>query len=192
MKRYLKFLIPVLALFCAGWWGALPVEEDLRFPSSGINPPGAASDPTRSTTTGMLEFAPAADRIIAGNFQMPHAWKAGSSISPHLHLMFPTANTNVSKWRLDYTIANINGNFSAGNYGTYTSATVVTVTNPNNAQKHGIFSLGAITMTGFTESAVVMWKVTRLDADNTDASTIVLLDFDVHYQVEKFGKNITL
>ena len=191
MKR-LTFasVLVVLGLLLAGNYLTPQVMEDLRFPSSGINPPGAATDPTRSATTGMLEFAAGADRVIAGNFQMPHAWAPGTTVTPHIHLMFPTANANDSKWRFDYTIANINGNFSAGNYGTYTQSTVATITNPNSVQKHGIFNIATLDMTGFTESCVVLWKLTRVDAGNTDASTIVLLDFDIHYYVEKFGKNI--
>jgi len=193
MKRLsLAIVAVVLGLLLAGNYINPSVQDDLRFPSSGINPPGAASDPTRSQTTGMLEFAAGSDKVIAGNFQLPHAWKAGTTISPHIHLMFPTGNTNVSKWRLDYTVANINGNFSAGNYGAYTSLPVVTVTNPNSVQKHGIFNVGTIDLANYTESCVVMWKLTRVDSGNTDASTIVLLDFDVHYEVEQFGKTIVI
>ena len=47
--------------------------EDLRFPSQGINPPGAASDPIRSQTTGLLEFSGSADNVICGVAQMPHS-----------------------------------------------------------------------------------------------------------------------
>lgn len=192
MKRLtIAALVLVLGLLLAGNYITPQVDEDLRFPSSGINPPGAASDPTRSQTTGLLEFATGADRIIAGNFQMPHSWAPGTAITPHIHYLCRTANNgNVSKWRLDYSIANISGVFSAGDYGTYTPGSVIDVPNPNNTQTHAIISLGTITMTGYTESSVVIWKLTRLDAGNADASTIVLLDFDVHFKVEKFGKNI--
>ena len=53
--------------------------EDLRFPASGINPLGAASDPSRSNVTGMLEFSGTADNLIAGAAQMPHGWLEGSA-----------------------------------------------------------------------------------------------------------------
>ena len=62
------------------------VWDDLRFPANAINPPGAAADPIRNTSTGMLEFSGSADNVIAGIAQMPHAWRAGTSIRPHLHL----------------------------------------------------------------------------------------------------------
>lgn len=191
MKRAsIAFLFVVLGFLLAGNYLTPQVEEDLRFPSSGINPPGAASDPTRSATTGLLGFTAGADRVIAGNFQMPHSWKPGTRIVPHIHVLCTTASTNVSKWLLEYSISNINGDLSAGDYGTYTAATVATLTNPNNVRRHVLQSLGEITMTGYTESSVVMWRLTRQNTGNTDAGTVVLLDFDVHYYVEKFGKNI--
>lgn len=165
------------------------VQEDLRFPSSGINLPGAGTDPTRSNITGLLAFAAGQDRTIAGNFQLPHAWKAGTVIKPHLHLQFITANTDVSQWEFEYNRATPEGDFENA-YGTYTSLGVVEIANPNNTLKHALFALGDLDMTGYSESTVVLWRIHRRDTGNTDASTIVLLDFDVHYEVEKLGVNI--
>jgi len=48
-------------------WTAVraPLWEDLRAPASGINPPGAASDPTRNNTNGLLTFSGTQDNIIS-------------------------------------------------------------------------------------------------------------------------------
>lgn len=165
--------------------------DDLRFPANAINPPGAAADPTRNTSTGMLEFSGSADNVIAGIAQMPHAWKAGTTIYPHLHLRFPTANTNTSRWRLDYDVASSSVDFT-NNYGTYTSLTAVSQVNPNNAKAEGMLSLGTIGMAGFGESSVIMWKLTRLAASDdldTDTSAVVLLEFDIHYEINKLGSD---
>lgn len=163
--------------------------DDLRFPAQGINPPGTEDAPTRNTTTGLLEFSGTADNIIAGVAQMPHAWHAGTEIRPHIHLLFPTAATANTKWRLDYDVASVHGNFTNA-YGTFTQQTAITVANPNSAKKHVIASFAPIDMTGFTESCVVMWKITRLassDAQDDDTGACALLEFDIHYQINKRG-----
>lgn len=169
---------------CLSW-------EDLRFPASGINPPGAASDPTRSTTTGLLQFSGIANNVIAGVAQMPHGWEQGTLVRPHLHLRHPTANTNVSRWLFEYDIADGATPFTNAE-GTYTTLSTISVTNPNNVNTQTIASFGNLTMTGFRESAVIVWKITRLaatDVLDTDTSAITLLEFDIHYLS---GKNGTL
>jgi hypothetical protein len=199
MKARISWVITglCLALLSLAWFSPTQVDEDLRFPSQGINPPGAPSDATRSSTTGLLEFSGSADNVIAGSFQMPHAWAAGTSIVPHLHLILANSAAGaVSRWRFDYAIVNINGVLAA-DYGAamYTTGTAVSCTaaDPATPRKHIILSLGTISMSGITESAIVLWKITRLaasDGADNDTGAIVLTDFDVHYKVEKLGKNI--
>lgn len=191
MKRLVSILLVGLAGLLLGSAWPNQVDEDLRFPANAINPIGSGSDPSRDANTGLLVFAAGADKLIAGVFQLPHGWAAGSAITPHIHVLCTTASTNVSKWRLDYKAVNINGVLAADyGAGMYTTGEVQTFTNPNSVRKHVVFSFPAITMTGLTESAIVVWKMTRLAADNTDLGDIVLLEFDVHYKVEKLGKNI--
>jgi hypothetical protein len=172
---------------------ALKVEvthwEDLRFPSAGINPPGAAADPTRSTTTGMLEFAGNADNILAGTAQMPHAWKEGSTISPHIHLWFPTSASANTRWKFEYDFATINGDF-VNTYGTYTDGGTITVANPQSVKKHVLAGFTDIALTGCKISTQLVWKLSRLassDAADNDTSVCVLLEFDIHYECDSAG-----
>lgn len=163
--------------------------DDLRFPSQGINPPGAASDPTRSQTTGLLEFSGTADNVICGVAQMPHSWQPGSAIRPHLHLRFPTSQSANSRWKLEYDVTNGSSDF-ANNYGVYTDGGTITVANPQNVKTDKLFPFNPITMTGLRESAILVWRISRLassDSADTDTSAIVLLEFDIHYLSEKMG-----
>jgi hypothetical protein len=176
--------------------GAAPVLtdttwDDLRFPAQGINPPGAASDPTRSTTTGILEFSGSADNVICGVAQMPHAWKEGSAISPHLHLRFPTSAASNTRWKLEYDIADVGGDFT-NNSGTLTDGGAITVANPENVKKHVIADFADIAMTGREVSAVVLWKISRLansDAADNHTSAVELLEFDIHYEIDSMGSS---
>ena len=166
------------------------VWDDLRFPSNAINPPGAAADPTRSSTTGMLEFSGTVDHVIAGQVQMPHDWAAGTIIRPHIHVWFPTASVGVSsRWKLEVNRADANTDFEAA-YGSYITVGVITINNPNNARKEVLQGWGDLPMTNLKESAVIMWRISRLalsDALDNDTSNIVLLDVDFHYQRGKLG-----
>jgi hypothetical protein len=163
--------------------------DDLRFPAGGFNPTGSTAPPNVSTSTGLLEFSGVADNIIGGVAQMPHAWAPGTLIRPHIHLRFPTSAAANTRWRFDYDVASVNDNFVNAS-GTYTTLATITVANPQNVLKHVVAEFGDLPMTNQRESAVIIWKITRLaasDAADTDANVCELLEFDIHYQIAKFG-----
>lgn len=163
--------------------------DDLRFPSQGINPPGAASDPTISITTGLLEFSGTLDNIICGVAQMPHSWERGTSVYPHLHLRFPTSSVSNSRWKLEYDIADNSTNF-INDYGVYTDGGTITIPNPQNTKDEVLVGFNSINMSNLKESAVIVWKISRLalsDVLDTDNSSIALLEFDIHFQNDKMG-----
>lgn len=60
--------------------------EDLRFPAQGINPAGSSAPPDVEALTGMLAFDNSADNMVGGVAQMPHSWKSGTAIEPHVHV----------------------------------------------------------------------------------------------------------
>lgn len=163
--------------------------EDLRFPTSGLDPIGSASDATRDTNTGGLSFAGNADQVMGGIAQMPHRWHAGTAIRPHLHLRFPTSAAKNSRWKFSYDIANPNADF-VNNAGTFTDGGTITVANPENVKKHLLVSFAEIDMTGFHDSCVILWRVERLassDAADNDTNAIVCLEFDIHYLANNHG-----
>jgi hypothetical protein len=167
----------------------LSAWADLNFSAAGINPPGAADSATRDTTTGMLVFSGTQDNVLAGTAQMPHGWKEGSQVNPHLHLRFPTAAVANTRWKFEYDMANVNGDFM-NDYGTYTTLGTVTIENPNNARRSVVASLGVLTMGGYTVSAQIPWKLTRLansDAADNHAAAVILTDIDFHYQSDAPG-----
>lgn len=160
--------------------------EDLRFPAQGINPPGAASDPDINTTTGVLLFDASSVEVIAGVAQMPHGWKQGSSIYPHVHWQPTNTNTGNVLWRFEYDIANVNGTFS----GSYTAIDILDA-GSGNANSHLLATFGAISMTGYTISSIIKWKLSRIGDDVTDTynADAALLEFDIHYEVDSFGSD---
>jgi hypothetical protein len=163
--------------------------DDLRFPATGFNPAGSTAPPTISTATGLLDFSGVADNIIGGVSQMPHAWAAGTAIVPHIHLRFPTSAAKNTRWKFEYDVANINGDFAHAS-GTYTTHATITVANPQNVNRHVLASFGTLSMANVTESACLVWRITRLaasDALDNDTNACTLLEFDIHHQIAKFG-----
>jgi len=181
-------------------FGAIPADrsvvrataaqwEDLANPAHAINTPGAATDPVKGLTTGMLEFSGTVDNILPGASQLPHAWEEGSSVVPHLHLRFFNAAAGVNtRWKLEVDVASPNTDF-ANAYGTYTLHETITVTNPNNAGTHIKAEFSALAMTGKLLSTIIAWRLTRLKTDvlDTDTGVCALLSLDFHFQSDSIG-----
>ena len=158
--------------------------DDLRFPAAGINPPGAASDPTRDTTDGRLVFSASQTNIIAIQAQFPHTWVEGSTISPHLHWSPTNTNTGNVLWRMQYQVANINGTFP----GSWTTLNALDA-GSGTSDDHLLAEFTDIAMTGYTISCMMLILVSRIggDASDTYTGTAKLNEFDIHYQIDALG-----
>jgi hypothetical protein len=162
---------------------------DLVIEGTGINPIGAAADPARSAVTGLLEFSGTADNVITGCWQMPHGWKAGSLVRPHMHIRFTTSSVTNSRWKFEYDVADVDGTF-ANVYGTFTTLDTVTAANPQSTTKAAIVSFGDLSMTGKKGSSLIHFKISRLaasDAADTYTGLCILYSMDLHYQVASAG-----
>ena len=162
--------------------------DDMLTVGTGINPPGAPADPFRSTTTGLLEFSGTQDNVIVGEWQMSHQWKPGI-VKPHIHLRFPTSTATNTRWKFEYDVASVNGDF-VNVSGTLTTLATITIANPQNVKKHTVQGFGDIDLSAYKESCVILWKISRLaNSDAADDYTGVteLLSLDLHYQKNKAG-----
>ena len=165
------------------------VWDDLRVPglaveATGPNPPtlgaflGAGGlQAWRFTGTG-----PNVNEVWF-TVQLPHTYKEGTDIYPHVHWTPTDANAGDVVWQLEYTWVNINGTFPA-------SATI-TVTDSTNttAWEHLVAPFAAITGTGKTISSMLVCRLFRdpthlSDTYGFDAS---LLEIDFHFEVETLG-----
>lgn len=161
------------------------VWDDLRFPAQGINPAGAPAPPTVDTADGTLVFSASQTNIIAGIAQLPHQWKEGSTVNPHIHWCPSNTNTGNVLWRFEYEVQDIGGVFTG-------FTTVDTLEAGSGvAETHQIHSLGTIDMTGKKVSCVMKWKLSRIGGDGTDTftGTARLLEFDIHYEIDSLGSS---
>jgi hypothetical protein len=165
----------------AGAW------DDLRFPATGINPPGAASDPARDTTDGALRFSASATNVIAVHAQLPHAWQEGSAIYPHVHWGKTSSASGNVLWRCQYKVASPGEAFPA-DWTTLDSSTTA-ISDSNTEEQHLITSFGPITLTGKLISTMVNFIISRVGGDPLDtyAAEAKLYEFDAHYLRDASG-----
>jgi hypothetical protein len=160
--------------------------DDLRFPASGLNPPGPTGAPGVDNDSGLLLFDASSTEITAGVAQMPHAWAEGSEVRPHVHWIQPAAGNVL--WRLEYKLIPAVAGTVPAAWTTISNATAVS-TYPGSGNWVQITALPAIDMTGFTLSAMIVFKLARVGGDALDTMTgdASLLEFDIHYQINSFG-----
>ena len=166
------------------------VWDDLKFPATAINPPGQASDPDVEASSGLLLFASSGTELIFALAQMPHAWKEGSEISPHVHWQKTTSAAGNVAWQIRYKIASIAAVMDASWTDLGISTTPVPGTpDINTADYHMITGFDNIDMTGETLSTCILFEVSRVggDAADTYGADARLLEFDVHYQIDSLG-----
>jgi len=118
--------------------------------------------------------------------QMPHSWKQGTTIYPHVHWATATGGsaTNVT-WALDYEWKNIDQVFTGSVTTISTSVTASTT-----AFTQQITNIGSgITDATKVISSIMMCRLYRdgsADANNNDA---FLLAFDIHYEIDSRGSS---
>jgi hypothetical protein len=170
--------------------GDATVWDDLRVPAQNtiINP--TKSEPAfEEFTDGLFVYkfdtTNADDESVHFVAQMPHAYKEGSDIGPHLHWSPDTSNTGNVRWQLEYVIANIDNTFDT----TATSETI-TVAAGGTALFHEYDEFSDIDGTGLTISHIIMCRLTRLstsDVLDTFTGNAAFLEFDFHYEIDTVG-----
>lgn len=167
--------------------------DDMKSAATAINPPGAASDPDRESSSGLLLFAAAGTELVYVFDQMSHGWAEGTDISPHVHWSKTTSAAGDVAWNLEYKRAILGEAMDADwtDLGTVTDA-VADTPDTDTADVQMISSWGSQTfMSDAQISDCILWKLSRLggDAADTYAADARLFEFDVHVQLDSRGSN---
>ena len=160
--------------------------DDLRYPVSTINPPGAVSDPDIDADDGALLFDASGTEIIFVQVQLPHAWKQNSPLAPHVHWVKTTSAAGTLSWQLQYKVAGIGGMF--GDWSSADEAALV-VSDSDTANKHALSAFADIQLAVAGVSAMIMIKLSRVGGSDTYGADAKLLEFDIHYQVDSRGSD---
>lgn len=165
------------------WLG--PKWDDLRFPASAVNPPGAESDPGRDLTDGTFLFDATATEVLFFQAQLPHGWIPGTELRAHVHWCKTTSAAGAVVWQWRYRLAQPGKVFSA--WSTLATAELV-ISDGNTAEQHALSAFPAVTVNA-TPSAMLLIELERIGGDSGDtyAADAKLLEFDIHVQTDAMG-----
>lgn len=178
VKALISPLLKGRLVYYTGW-------DDLRAPATGINPPGAASDPTVGED-GSLRFSATSENLIAVLMQMPHAWKEGSTIRPHLHWSKTTDAAGNVIWEERHRVLPLGSPPPA--WSAWAPANARSA-EPGSTQNQTMDFFPEIEMTGHPISTMISFQIRRNPAAAGDdyAALAALWEFDVHYQKDAIG-----
>lgn len=170
--------------------GTATVFDDV-LPSS-VTVGGGANAPSFTAYNGNLrayEFVgsgPTAKDIHMG-FQMPHWYKEGSDVFPHIHLYVPNDGSGgVIKFYCEFTWTNVNG--TEGSTATY-SGTLTIAASAGNLHKILKIDSSTFSGSGKTISSMLSCRFYRDPADVADTfgSSVWLKSADVHAEKDALG-----
>lgn len=173
-------------------YGDSTVWDDLMFPATAINPAGAANPAGIDTDNGWFLFDSAATETISVIVQLPHRWKVGSTLYPHVHWHKTTAAAGNVRWQLEYKWAGI-GDVMDASFTPLTVDTPIAATpDTNTAQKHLISSWTGISAAGKGISSILVCRISRVGGatEDTYGADAALLQFDIHYEIDSLGSEL--
>ena len=174
--------------------GAATQWDDLRVAGSqarpGVTAPTlGAFGPSGNLRT--LRFDAGQHDEIEFEIQMPHSWKLGSKLYPHVHWAPVSATTGNVVWELEYAWANADGTFGAPS-----SMASDAQAAGGMAWVHKLAPLKSggnayIDGTGKTLSSMLVCRLHRNAGSGSDTlnADVAFLEFDIHYEVDSFGSN---
>lgn len=135
-------------------------------------------------------FSASIEQELYFTVQIPHEYKIGSTLYPHVHWTTVTgtpSGTNVV-WGLEYTAIAIAGSFP--NTTIVTANSVISIIgSPTGTGQHIITALGTISGTNLGISSILVCRLFRAtdNASDTFANEVGLLGFDIHYEQDTQG-----
>ena len=135
-------------------------------------------------------FSASTEQEIYFCVQIPHCYKVGSAIYPHVHWTTITgtpSGTNVV-WGLEYSVVAIGGSFPLTNI-IYTNTVISQIGTPSGTGQHLINSFPSISGTGIGISTIMVCRLFRAveDSNDTFSNEVGFLGFDIHYESDTQG-----
>lgn len=127
------------------------------------------------------------------SIQMPHNWKEGTTIYPHVHWAPQASTAGNVVWGLEYTWVN----YDATTPIAFSNTTIITATSADvasgDADKHLITGFSSITPSASQNkiSSILMCRFFRKSADGNDDynGNAAVLSFDLHYEIDAVGSH---
>ncbi len=169
--------------------GNATVWDDLRVPVTTAKPGNVVPDFAGFLATGGLKtyLFDGGGRAEEIHFivQMPHSYKLGTNITPHVHWTPTDTNTGNVRWSLEYTWQQRGAVFGA-------STTIHIIDAASGTAWDHLLRANFAAIDGSGISLVSSMLVCRLfrnsaDGGDTYASDAALLEIDFHYEIDTVG-----
>ena len=138
----------------------------------------------------LWEFTDGDTREVYANFHMPHTWKAGTMIYPHMHFSVTSSNSGVIRWGFEYSWARRHD--STGQIAfPAPSVTYLDFTVPANSEyTHFVAEVPqgqGIAGTGLEVDAMILMRIFREagSAADTFAGSAFGITADLHIEVDR-------
>lgn len=177
---------PSNTLFTSVW-------DDLRAPATVIlTGPGSGNAADRSTD-GTLLFATNQDEEVFVIFQLPHGYKYGTNLVPHVHWAKSTSAGGDVCWRVDWECKDIGETFTNS---PATLSLAYLVDDADTAFLHAYAEYdGGFDPDSDNVSAICKFRIWRdVSGDGAScaddyAADAILYEFDLHYQSDTLGSS---
>jgi hypothetical protein len=120
--------------------------------------------------------------IIYMPIQLPHKWKEGSTIYPHIHYRHSTTQ-GTPTFRIKYKWVNI-----GATTGTWNWYTMSTTTGTTNLTHQMVYNATGISGSGNTISSMLLMQIYLVNT-STATKTCDAFQFDIHVEQDALGSN---
>jgi len=174
--------------------GSSATWDDLRFPPSNSSKiPGKEAKDQIYKSAIVLKFQDHVDQGITFVVQLPHWYKLGSDLKPHMHITLPVAGSasgveNI-KFDMTYCAANLGDAFPVES-----SLSITADVQNSAADLHGYVPLGTIDGSAIDDvSTMILCSLTRdVSVANNFTEDVYLLEVDIHYEIDSLGSETEL
>lgn len=159
--------------------------DDIIIP--GVALTGGASAPDLVTFQGAIQLwtfdGVNTTEEVFGVFEIPHDYKEGSLLRPHIHWAPYNGNGGNVKWQMSYTIASKDSVFPSASNITAVGAA------GTSALAHKATEFDTIVGTNVKIGDIIAFRLFRDPTDSSDTygSDVFLLSVGVHYQIDSTG-----
>lgn len=136
----------------------------------------------------LYEFNANEMREAFSNFHMPHSWKQGTMVYPHMHYTVNTNNTGIVRWGFEYTLARRHDSTGQTSFPVTTTIYVEQTIPSNSAYKHFVCEApqnGGIAGTNLEVDAMILMRVFRDATNDTFPDSVLGITVDLHIEVDR-------
>ena len=157
--------------------------DDLVMPATATKQGSNLKPDFDETNVGYLFPQNDTSEVLYMIFQLPHRWKEGSTIYPHVHF-FQNQNATPT-FKIDYRWVNIGAAVPLFTTG-YTLSTIVGAQTWTTGMLHRIVgNTSGISGSGKTMSSMLQIKLYR--NDNVYTGDCLVVSFDIHFEIDSLG-----